>query len=196
MGAATKPTTNGTAHERNGHAPASRLANVAPVNPQARGGDSEAAPLEPSATAAGEAPKPATEGRDAGGKFAIGNRFGKGNPHARRMADLRQAFLSAATEERMRELGEKLFTAALAGDWQAAKLLLPFVIGRPTDAVNPDALDIDEWKGCQEWDAIHAEWFRKLSMADALRLHKALSELGQDGIERVSGPLDEADAAR
>ena len=78
-------------------------------------------PLEPSATAAAEAP-PSPEGRDApSGRFTAGNRFGKGNPHARRMAALRQAFLSAATEERMRELGEKLFAAALAGDWQAAR---------------------------------------------------------------------------
>jgi hypothetical protein len=66
------------------------------------------------------------------------------------MAALRQAFLSGATEERMRELGEKLLAAALAGDWQAAKLLLPFVIGRAADAVNPDTLDRDEWTLRQE----------------------------------------------
>jgi hypothetical protein len=149
-----------------------------------------AAPLEPSATVVVGAVKPAAEGRGSGGRFTGGNRFGKGNPHARRMAALRQAFLSAATEERMRELGEKLFAAALAGDWQAAKLLLPFVIGRPADAVNPDALDMEEWKGCQEWDSIHSKWFNRISFADALRLHKALSELGQEGIERMSGPPD------
>jgi hypothetical protein len=174
-------------HGRNGD---EKPAETNGVNRPASAAALGVAPLEPSATAAAEAVKPAAEGRDTGGRFTGGNRFGKGNPHARRMAALRQAFLSAATEERMRELGEKLFAAALAGDWQAAKLLLPFVIGRPAATVNPDGLDMDEWKGCQEWDSIHSKWFNRISLADALRLHKALSELGQDGIERMSGPLD------
>jgi hypothetical protein len=111
------------------------------------------------------------EGRGAGGKFAIGNRFGKGNPHARRMAALRQAFLSVATEERMKELGEKLYAAAVGGDWQAAKLFLLFVVGRPADAVDPDTLDRDEWKQSQEWphpaDVFAA--FGKVVFGDALR---------------------------
>jgi hypothetical protein len=112
-----------------------------------------AAPSQPSATAA-EAPKPAAPespktaaaGRDAAGKFTAGNRLGRGNPHARRMASLRQAFLSVATEERMKELGEKLYAAAAGGDWQAAKLFLLYVVGRPADAVNPDTLDLDEFQ--------------------------------------------------
>jgi hypothetical protein len=62
------------------------------------------------------------------------------------MAALRQAFLSVATEERMRELGEKVYAAAVAGDWQAAKLFLLFVVGRPGDAVNPDTLDLAEFQ--------------------------------------------------
>ena len=94
----------------------------------------------------GAAPAPA-EGRDSSsGRFVAGNRYGKGNPHARRMAALRQAFLSSATEERLKELGEKLLAAALAGDWVAAKLYLGFVIGRPGPAVDIDRLDLDEWK--------------------------------------------------
>src|SRR5215468_4776030 len=140
--------TNG--HGRNGHTKAARANGV----PHRRTGD-RAAPLEPSATAATPtapplAPvpdQPRDEGRDSSsGRFTAGNRYGKDNPHARRMAALGQAFLSAATEERMRELGEKLLAAALAGDWQAAKLLLPLVLGRPADAVNPDTLDVDEWR--------------------------------------------------
>lgn len=110
-----------------------------------------AAPLGPSATAAAPPPaaapdKPTGDGRGAGGKFAAGNHYGRGNPHARRMAALRQAFLSAATEDRMRALGERLYVAAVAGDVQAAKLFLLFVVGRPSAAVNPDALDLDEFR--------------------------------------------------
>src|SRR5262245_1360823 len=114
-------------HGRNGHVEQAR-ANGA-TRPSGNGALASP-PLEPSATADAEAP-PKPEGRDASsGRFAPGNRFGKGNPHARRMAALRQAFLSAVTEERMRELGEKLFAAAAGGDWQAARLFLLFVVGR------------------------------------------------------------------
>jgi hypothetical protein len=134
-------------HGRNGHV---KPAGANGAGRQGGDGALTGPPLGPSPTAAAEAqPKP--EGRDApSGRFTEGNRFGKGNPHARKMAALRQAFLSGATEERMRELGEKLLAAALAGDWQAAKLLLPFVIGRAADAVSPDTLDRDEWTLRQE----------------------------------------------
>jgi hypothetical protein len=158
---------------QNGHA---EPAGANGANRLAGDGVLGAAPLEPSATAAVEAPKPPTEGRGAGGKFAVGNHFGKGNPHARKMAALRQAFLSAATEERMRELGEKLYAAAVGGDWQAAKLFLLFVVGRPADAVDPDALDRDEWKQCQEWphgsDVFAA--VGKVVFRDALRMRQAM----------------------
>jgi hypothetical protein len=157
----------------------------------------EAAPLEPSATAAtpsapplASAPdQPKAEGRDSSsGRFTAGNRYGKGNPHARRMAALRQAFLSAATEERMRELGEKLFAAALAGDWQAAKLFLLFVIGRPSDAVNPDTLDRDEWLQCQQWpeEPFTFAWLRKRSFAEGVRMLQNMAELGQQEFVRLS----------
>jgi hypothetical protein len=84
--------------------------------------------------------------RDSRGRFSAGNHAGRGNPHARRMAALRQALLSAATEERMRELGERLYAAALAGDWQAAGLSLRYVVGRPGEVVDPDHVDLDEWQ--------------------------------------------------
>jgi hypothetical protein len=35
---------------------------------------------------------------------------------------------------------------ATGGDWQAAKPSLPLVVGRPADAVNPEALDLDEFR--------------------------------------------------
>jgi hypothetical protein len=158
---------------QNGHA---GPAGTNGVNRLASNGIVGAAPLEPSATAAVEAAKPPTEGRSAGGRFAVGNRLGKGNPHARRMAALRQAFLSVATEERMKALGEKLYAAAVSGDWQAAKLFLLFVVGRPADAVDPDALDRDEWKQSQEWPhpADVLEAFGKVVFGDALRMRQNL----------------------
>jgi len=89
--------------------------------------------------------QPATEGRGAGGRFAPGNKHGRGNPHARRMAELRAAFLSVATPEGLRQLGETMLKAALGGDWVAAKLLLSYVIGKPEAGISPDRLDLDEW---------------------------------------------------
>src|SRR5262249_43999936 len=107
-----------------------------------------------------------------------GNRLGRGNPHARRMAALRQAFLSAATEDRLRELGEKLLTAALAGDWQAAKLYLLYVVGRPAPAVDPDGLDKAEWQLRQEGPETLGELFgagRRVGFAEALRIVESLT---------------------
>jgi len=127
---------NGHAQERNGHAPASRLAGVVP-------------PLDPVSTVDEPKPaadaKPAPEGRTAKGTFAPGNKFARGNPVARRMANLRASLLECATPERMKALGEELFAAALNGDWVAAKLLLTYAVGKAPEAVNADRLDLDEW---------------------------------------------------
>jgi hypothetical protein len=170
---------------QNGHA---RPAGANGVNRLVGDGILGAAPLEPSATAAVEAPKPATEGRDASGRFAAGNRLGKGNPHARRMAALRQAFLSVATEERMKALGEKLYAQAVRGDWQAAKLFLLVVIGRPANAVDPDTLDREEWLLCQEWPEkpVDFAWLRKINFAQAVDMLRRMAELGEGEIVPLS----------
>jgi hypothetical protein len=142
-------------------------------------------PLEPSATATAELPAKA-EGRDpASGRFAPGNRFGKGNPHARRMAALREAFLAVATEERMRQLGERLYAAAAAGDWQAAKLFLLFAIGRPAAAVDPDGLDRAEWEQVQQYPEgpFPFGWMRKVSFAEGVRLVHAMTGMGSADIK-------------
>jgi hypothetical protein len=61
------------------------------------------------------------------------------------MAALRAAMLESMTAERMKTLGERLYAAAMAGNWAAAKLLLAYVIGRPPEAVDADRLDLEEW---------------------------------------------------
>jgi hypothetical protein len=73
------------------------------------------------------------------------NQFARGNPNARKMAALRAALVEAATVERMKALGEKLYELAMAGDLAAAKLLLAYAVGKPRDAVDADLLDLDEW---------------------------------------------------
>src|SRR5262249_42545557 len=91
-------------------------------------------------------PPALAEGRDAGGRFARGNKGGPGNPHARRVAALRSALLEALTPERMQTLAERLYDRPLAGDTAAAKLLLAYALDRPAPAVDPDRLDLDEWR--------------------------------------------------
>src|SRR5262245_3164172 len=75
--------------------------------------------------------KPVAEGRDASGRFSKGNQGGPGNPHGRRVAELRTAFLRAATPERMQQLAEALFQRAALGDLDALRLFLAYTIGKP-----------------------------------------------------------------
>jgi len=102
----------------------------------------------PSATVADgiRAPEPAGADRGANGRFVAGNKASCGNPHARRVAQLRSVFLSAATPEKMQRLAEALFRQAEAGDVAAARLVLAYTLGQPGPAGDPDALDLDEWK--------------------------------------------------
>jgi hypothetical protein len=113
-----------------------------------RASGAAAPPEGPAAPAA--TPPPAAEGRDAGGRFVRGNKGGPGNPHARRVAELRSALLEAVTPERVRCLAERLYERALGGDTAAAKLLLAYALGRPAPPVDPDRLDLDEWRLRQE----------------------------------------------
>jgi hypothetical protein len=115
-------------HQCNGHVPPLETVSTVPVGDE----------------------KPAQSGRTANGTFAAGNSFARGNPNARKTAALRSALLEAATVERMKALGEKLFEAAQGGDWTAAKLLLAYLVGKPGKAVDPDRLDLDEWLLLQE----------------------------------------------
>jgi hypothetical protein len=125
-----------------------------------------------------ETSSPAAGDRDSRGRFTAGNHGGRGNPHARRMAALRQALLSATTEERMRELGERLYAAALAGDWQAAGLFLRYVVGRPGEAVDPDRVDLDEWqmrRDGPDFSEVLAA-VRKILAKDALGILQTLAQ--------------------
>ena len=91
-------------------------------------------------------PPPGAEERDGAGRFVPGCKAGPGNPYARRCAELRRAFLDAATPERVRALADRLFEQAMSGDAVAAKLVLSYSVGRPAEVVNPDRLDLDEFR--------------------------------------------------
>ena len=64
-------------------------------------------------------------GRDASGRFALGNSGGPGNPHARLVGVLRSALLRSVTEEDMHAIVTKLVDLAKDGHVPAAREVLP-----------------------------------------------------------------------
>src|SRR5207245_6295301 len=89
-------------------------------------------------------------GRDGKGRFTAGNAGGPGNPFARQTARLRSILIQRITDEDMGVIVDALILKARNGDLAAAKLLFQYAIGKPTDAVNPDTLDIEEYKQIYE----------------------------------------------
>lgn len=78
-------------------------------------------------------------GRDAGGRFAIGNAGGPGNPHAKRVAELRTMLLDAVTDDDLRAIIRALVARARDGDLAAIRELLDRIIGRPAQQVTVEA---------------------------------------------------------
>lgn len=83
---------------------------------------------------------PSPNGRTACGQFAKGNAGGPGNPHARRVAALREVLLAAVTEADIRAVAKALVARAKAGEVAAARELLDRLLGKaqpPTEEVRP-----------------------------------------------------------
>jgi hypothetical protein len=88
----------------------------------------------------------AGDGRDGEGRFTAGNLGGPGNPFARNCAKLRALLVQRVTPEDMGIIADALILKSRNGDLAATKLLFQYVLGKPTDAVNPDTIDIEEYK--------------------------------------------------
>ena len=78
--------------------------------------------------------RPSLSSRDGAGRFGPGNRVGKGNPHAKRVAALRSALLEAVSEDDMRAVIATIVEQAKQGDVMAARVLFERVLGKPTEA--------------------------------------------------------------
>jgi hypothetical protein len=77
---------------------------------------------------------PNTNGNhDARGRFTAGNKAGRGNPHHRRVAELRARMLERVTPDDISAVVEALVTKAKGGDTAAIKLLLDRIFGRIAD---------------------------------------------------------------
>lgn len=82
-----------------------------------------------------ETPSPnGSNGRDTGGRFAKGNAGGPGNPHARRVGQLRTAMLRAVTPADMRAVVAKLVEEAKAGSVPAALGVIDRCVGKLAEA--------------------------------------------------------------
>jgi hypothetical protein len=89
-------------------------------------------------------------GRDARGRFVPGNKGGPGNPFARKVAELRKTLVNFVTEDDMKHIAFILKERAMGGDLAAIKLLLQYLLGKPSETIDPDRLDLDEWQKLQE----------------------------------------------
>jgi ABC-type Fe3+ transport system substrate-binding protein len=62
---------------------------------------------------------------------------GPGNPYARQVASLRCALLAAVTEEDIQAVAQAMIAKAKEGNPAAAKLLFQYVLGKPSETVDP-----------------------------------------------------------
>ncbi len=74
-------------------------------------------------------------GRDATGRFAKGWKGGPGNPHARRVAQIRSVLMSAVSDDDLVQMLRALVEKAKAGDVMAAREVLDRLLGKAKVAV-------------------------------------------------------------
>ncbi len=79
-------------------------------------------------------------GNDKPWQFKKGNPGGPGNPHAKRVGELRTALLEAVTPAAMKRVADALVRKAERGDLDAMRLLFDRVLGKLPDAEPADPL--------------------------------------------------------
>jgi len=85
-------------------------------------------------------------GRDGKGRFRAGNTGGPGNLFTRQTAQLRAALIQRVTIDDINVIADELILQARNGKLASIKLLFQYIIGKPTVAVNPDTLDVEEFQ--------------------------------------------------
>jgi hypothetical protein len=121
--------------------------------------------------------------RDSGGRFAMGNRAGVGNPFARKVAGFRAAILQATTHEDIKAITKKLIEMARKGNLAAAKLHWAYTCGKAGETPDPDRLDLEEWKLFKEAAPIPKEFeslSRHANTDQQLQMTRILREMSTD----------------
>mgnify|MGYP006273182639 CR=1 len=100
----------------------------------------------PSPTGPNGGRQASTTGRDAKGRFAPGNKAAKGNPHAKRVQDIRGAMLDTVTYKDVRDIVRSLIDKAKGGDVQAAREVLDRSLGKVKQPMEMDfEPESEEW---------------------------------------------------
>lgn len=81
------------------------------------------------------------------GRFAPGNKLGRGNPNNKRTHELRKLWLSCYSEADFREVYDRLLGMVREGDVAATKLWLEHGAGRPPQAVEVSGVDGESLSG-------------------------------------------------
>jgi hypothetical protein len=93
---------------------------------------------------------PSTGDRATGGRFAVGNPGGPGNPFARQTAALRAYLIEHVTERDIQDILDILLLNAKGGHLPTIKFLFSYVLGKPKPVVEPDLLDLQEMQMLQQ----------------------------------------------
>jgi hypothetical protein len=116
------------------------------------------------------------------------------------VAAFRSALAAAVTEQTITAVVAKLTEAALAGDLAAIKLFLAYTIGKPTAAVNPDMMDVEELRQYEQ-EQLPPRTVGAIATGpspqvfpETARMMRPLMD--QQYWERLQGGIDERDADR
>jgi len=74
---------------------------------------------------------PVGDGRNSAGRFAAGNKAGRGNPHNQRAQQIRAALFEAVDPEAIRDAVRAVVELARTGDLKALEAILDRTIGKP-----------------------------------------------------------------
>jgi hypothetical protein len=133
---------------------------------------------------------PAPNGRQAGGRFAQGNSFGRGNPNLARVHLLRSRLLGSVTPENIEAVAKRLVGLAEGGDLDAIKVLLAYTVGRPPTTLELSGPD-GEALGGFDWPKIQAAILGALARFPEARVEVAARLRGLvDDEDRASGAGD------
>jgi hypothetical protein len=102
------------------------LAAESPPSPNGSIGHGAAPPLSPA--------DPHTPERTEGGRFALGNKGGPGNPYAARVGRWRAIMTEAVTDDDMRAVVAALVAAAKRGESWAVREVFDRTVGKPVEA--------------------------------------------------------------
>jgi len=81
-----------------------------------------------------------TNGKDASGRFAKGNRLGRGNPLAGRAAKIRAELLRLSTSADVKAICRKLIDGAKGGDLAFIREWFDRTAGKPTDVITEERI--------------------------------------------------------